>query len=52
MPETNYQQLGAGTAGSFLQPASPLDCGNSGTTMRLLLPLVETAAVQGMKLSA
>ncbi len=29
-----------GTAGSFLQPAAPLDCGNSGSTMRMLAGLI------------
>lgn len=29
-----------GTAGSFVQPAKPLDCGNSGSTMRMLSGLV------------
>ncbi len=29
-----------GTAGSFLQPSAPLDCGNSGSTMRMLSGLI------------
>ncbi|WP_371417568.1 3-phosphoshikimate 1-carboxyvinyltransferase [Granulicella sp. S190] len=29
-----------GTAGSFRQPAAPLDCGNSGSTMRMLAGLI------------
>ncbi len=29
-----------GTAGSFAQPTQPLDCGNSGSTMRMLAGLV------------
>jgi 3-phosphoshikimate 1-carboxyvinyltransferase len=29
-----------GTAGSFIQPATPLDCGNSGSTMRMLAGLI------------
>jgi 3-phosphoshikimate 1-carboxyvinyltransferase len=29
-----------GTAGSFVQPAAPLDCGNSGSTMRMLAGLI------------
>ena len=29
-----------GIAGSFLQPAAPLDCGNSGSTMRMLSGLI------------
>ena len=29
-----------GTAGSFLQPAGPLDCGNSGSTMRMIAGLL------------
>ena len=29
-----------GTAGSFHQPPSPLDCGNSGSTMRMLAGLI------------
>ena len=29
-----------GTAGSFQQPAAPLDCGNSGSTMRMLSGLL------------
>ncbi len=29
-----------GTAGAFLQPAQPLDCGNSGSTMRMLSGLI------------
>lgn len=29
-----------GTAGSFAQPAKPLDCGNSGSTMRMLAGLI------------
>ena len=29
-----------GTAGNFQQPAGPLDCGNSGSTMRMLAGLV------------
>src|SRR6202789_60953 len=29
-----------GTAGSFKQPAAPLDCGNSGSTMRMLSGLI------------
>lgn len=29
-----------GTAGSFSQPAAPLDCGNSGSTMRMLAGLI------------
>jgi 3-phosphoshikimate 1-carboxyvinyltransferase len=29
-----------GTAGSFLQPTVPLDCGNSGSTMRMLAGLI------------
>jgi 3-phosphoshikimate 1-carboxyvinyltransferase len=29
-----------GTAGSFIQPAAPLDCGNSGSTMRMLSGLI------------
>jgi 3-phosphoshikimate 1-carboxyvinyltransferase len=29
-----------GTAGSFIQPAAPLDCGNSGSTMRMLAGLI------------
>jgi 3-phosphoshikimate 1-carboxyvinyltransferase len=29
-----------GTAGSFLQPTAPLDCGNSGSTMRMLAGLI------------
>jgi 3-phosphoshikimate 1-carboxyvinyltransferase len=29
-----------GTAGSFNQPAGPLDCGNSGSTMRMLAGLI------------
>ncbi len=35
---------GVGPAG-FLSPAGPLDCGNSGTTMRLLLGLVAGARI-------
>ncbi|HEX4019968.1 MAG TPA: 3-phosphoshikimate 1-carboxyvinyltransferase [Acidobacteriaceae bacterium] len=30
----------AGTAGHFQQPAAPLDCGNSGSTMRMLAGLL------------
>ena len=30
----------AGTAGAFQQPAGPLDCGNSGSTMRMLSGLI------------
>lgn len=30
----------SGTAGNFTQPAKPLDCGNSGSTMRMLSGLV------------
>jgi len=29
-----------GTAGAFLQPSRPLDCGNSGSTMRMLSGLI------------
>jgi 3-phosphoshikimate 1-carboxyvinyltransferase len=29
-----------GTAGVFIQPAAPLDCGNSGSTMRMLAGLI------------
>jgi len=29
-----------GVAGSFLEPAGPLDCGNSGSTMRMLAGLI------------
>jgi 3-phosphoshikimate 1-carboxyvinyltransferase len=29
-----------GVAGSFVQPSSPLDCGNSGSTMRMLSGLI------------
>src|SRR5258708_37783428 len=29
-----------GTAGAFLQPPAPLDCGNSGSTMRMLAGLI------------
>lgn len=29
-----------GTAGAFIQPAAPLDCGNSGSTMRMLSGLI------------
>ncbi len=29
-----------GTAGSFIQPEHPLDCGNSGSTMRMLAGLI------------
>src|SRR5271154_4274573 len=29
-----------GTAGSFTQPSGPLDCGNSGSTMRMLAGLI------------
>jgi 3-phosphoshikimate 1-carboxyvinyltransferase len=29
-----------GTAGNFIQPATPLDCGNSGSTMRMLAGLI------------
>src|ERR1700692_4584951 len=29
-----------GTAGAFQQPAGPLDCGNSGSTMRMLSGLI------------
>jgi len=29
-----------GTAGSFVQPTAPLDCGNSGSTMRMLAGLI------------
>ncbi|MGP8258798.1 MAG: 3-phosphoshikimate 1-carboxyvinyltransferase [Acidobacteriaceae bacterium] len=29
-----------GVAGSFLQPAAPLDCGNAGSTMRMLTGLI------------
>ena len=29
-----------GTAGSFIQPTTPLDCGNSGSTMRMLAGLI------------
>ena len=29
-----------GTAGSFMQPSAPLDCGNSGSTMRMLSGLI------------
>ncbi|HEX9199763.1 MAG TPA: 3-phosphoshikimate 1-carboxyvinyltransferase [Acidobacteriaceae bacterium] len=29
-----------GVAGAFLQPATPLDCGNSGSTMRMLAGLI------------
>src|SRR5580698_4086722 len=29
-----------GTAGSFHQPSAPLDCGNSGSTMRMLSGLI------------
>jgi 3-phosphoshikimate 1-carboxyvinyltransferase len=29
-----------GTAGSFIQPTAPLDCGNSGSTMRMLAGLI------------
>src|ERR1700691_6251133 len=29
-----------GTAGAFHQPAAPLDCGNSGSTMRMLSGLI------------
>ncbi len=29
-----------GTAGNFQQPAAPLDCGNSGSTMRMLAGLI------------
>src|SRR5579862_7375511 len=29
-----------GTAGHFLQPEHPLDCGNSGSTMRMLAGLI------------
>jgi 3-phosphoshikimate 1-carboxyvinyltransferase len=29
-----------GTAGSFVQPRQPLDCGNSGSTMRMLAGLI------------
>jgi 3-phosphoshikimate 1-carboxyvinyltransferase len=29
-----------GTAGAFVQPAAPLDCGNSGSTMRMLAGLI------------
>jgi 3-phosphoshikimate 1-carboxyvinyltransferase len=29
-----------GTAGNFFQPAAPLDCGNSGSTMRMLAGLI------------
>src|SRR6202789_3051542 len=29
-----------GTAGTFQQPAAPLDCGNSGSTMRMLSGLI------------
>jgi 3-phosphoshikimate 1-carboxyvinyltransferase len=30
----------SGTAGNFIQPATPLDCGNSGSTMRMLAGLI------------
>ena len=30
----------AGTAGKFQQPTIPLDCGNSGSTMRMLAGLI------------
>ena len=33
-----------GTAGHFSQPAQPLDCGNSGSTMRMLAGLVAAQA--------
>jgi 3-phosphoshikimate 1-carboxyvinyltransferase len=29
-----------GTAGNFIQPTAPLDCGNSGSTMRMLAGLI------------
>jgi 3-phosphoshikimate 1-carboxyvinyltransferase len=29
-----------GTAGAFIQPTAPLDCGNSGSTMRMLAGLI------------
>ncbi len=29
-----------GTAGAFIQPAAPLDCGNSGSTMRMIAGLL------------
>ena len=29
-----------GTAGAFIQPSAPLDCGNSGSTMRMLSGLI------------
>ena len=31
-----------GTAGAFLQPTTPLDCGNSGSTMRMLSGLISS----------
>ena len=33
-----------GSAGQFLQPAAPLDCGNSGSTMRMLSGLLAAQA--------
>src|ERR1700730_1080324 len=29
-----------GTAGNFIQPSDPLDCGNSGSTMRMLAGVI------------
>lgn len=36
--ETHIEIIGTG--GKFLQPAAPLDCGNSGSTMRMLAGLI------------
>ena len=33
-----------GVAGAFRQPAGPLDCGNSGSTMRMLAGLIASAS--------
>jgi 3-phosphoshikimate 1-carboxyvinyltransferase len=35
----------AGCGGAFTAPAGPIDCGNSGTTMRLLTGLLATRAI-------
>jgi 3-phosphoshikimate 1-carboxyvinyltransferase len=33
-----------GVSGSFRQPSAPLDCGNSGSTMRMLAGLIASAS--------
>jgi 3-phosphoshikimate 1-carboxyvinyltransferase len=43
--DTTVEIAGAGRDG-FLKPASPLDCGNSGTTMRLLGGIVAGAGIE------